>query len=591
MPDAYQDGVFFHKATRILSMPDVRESLIAFYRLLRETFPLEGMLMHHFLPSSQSLLELHFIHDGGIHFLGRFIPFSREQTMFLRAFSLTGGVNSIPNSMEVRTAESVNNDLREFIENRPRAHLVCCLKGAGAPLGLLRLIGTEVGCFTEEHERRLGLLAIPLSFALVKVLREEEVQRFFSANGYDTPTQSPHENDAPAELIGTSGGLRKVMETVRKLSGTDAPVLILGETGTGKELVANAVQARSQRVGKPFIKVNCGAIPETLMDSTLFGHEKGAFTGAHCAVAGKFELANGGTLFLDELGELSLQAQVRLLRTLQNHVVERVGSTTSIPVDVRIIAATNRDLHKMLREGTFREDLYHRLNVFTISVPPLRERLQDLLPLARHFIGKATRRLGLPPISGIEPDSAERLLQYDWPGNVRELENLVERAVILDYSNRLKLDRYLQPVLEQAFPGHAASDHGDALEFRVRELVRRCLDEWKEKGMLPETGKPVPPRPGRECKGGAAGRGGEGGMLEKAGGASLDPVSVFPETQGEETPLPLEDVVRAHIEAALRRAGGKIHGPGGAGELLGVHPDTLRKKMKKMGIVRPSGRR
>ena len=224
-------------------MPDVRESLIAFYKLLKETFPLEGMVMHHFLPSSQSLLELHFIHDGGIHFLGRFIPFSREQTMFLRAFSLTGGVNAIPNSQEVRTAESVNNDLREYIENRPRAHLVCCLKGAGAPLGLLRLIGTEVGCFTEEHERRLGLLAIPLSFALVKVLREEEVQRFFSAHGYDTPSQSPHEDDAPAELIGTSGGLRNVMETVRKLSGTDAPVLILGETGTGKELVANAIQA------------------------------------------------------------------------------------------------------------------------------------------------------------------------------------------------------------------------------------------------------------------------------------------------------------------------------------------------------------
>ena len=194
MPDAYQDGVFFHKSTRSLAMPDVRESLIAFYKLLKETFPLEGMVMHHFLPSSQSLLELHFIHDGGIHFLGRFIPFSREQTMFLRAFSLTGGVNAIPNSQEVRTAESVNNDLREFIENRPRAHLVCCLKGAGAPLGLLRLIGTEVGCFTEEHERRLGLLAIPLSFALVKVLREEEVQRFFSAHGYDTPSQSPHED-------------------------------------------------------------------------------------------------------------------------------------------------------------------------------------------------------------------------------------------------------------------------------------------------------------------------------------------------------------------------------------------------------------
>ena len=325
------------------------------------------------------------------------------------------------------------------------------------------------------------------------------------------------------------------------------------------------------------------------MDSTLFGHEKGAFTGAHCAVAGKFELANGGTLFLDELGELSLQAQVRLLRTLQNHVVERVGSTTSIPVDVRIIAATNRNLHKMLREGTFREDLYHRLNVFTISVPPLRERLQDLLPLARHFIDKATRRLGLPPISGIEPDSAERLLQYDWPGNVRELENLVERAVILDYNSKLKLDRYLQPVLEQAVPGCPAPEQGEALEGRVRELVRRCLAEWMEKGMPPEAGGP--PHPGGERRpDNAVGRG-EVRLSEKAGVASTGAASDLSESGSEEALRPLDDVVREHIEAALKRTGGKIHGPGGAGELLGVHPDTLRKRMKKMGITRPSGRR
>ena len=291
------------------------------------------------------------------------------------------------------------------------------------------------------------------------------------------------------------------------------------------------------------------------------------------------------------VGELSLQAQVRLLRTLQNHVVERVGSTTSIPVDVRIIAATNRDLHKMLREGTFREDLYHRLNVFTISVPPLRERLQDLLPLARHFIDKATRRLGLPPISGIEPDSAERLLQYDWPGNVRELENLVERAVILDYNSKLKLDRYLQPVLEHAVPGRPAPEHGEALERRVRELVRRCFAEWMEKGMPPEAECPVPFRSVREHRpDNAAGRG-EARLSEKTGAASVGAASGFSESRSEGTLCSLDDVVREHIEAALNRTGGKIHGPGGAGELLGVHPDTLRKKMKKMGIVRPSGRR
>ena len=431
MPDAYQDSVFFHKSTRILAMPDVRESLIAFYKLLKETFPLEGMVMHHFLPSSQSLLELHFIHDGGIHFLGRFIPFSREQTMFLRAFSLTGGVNAIPNSQEVRTAESVNNDLREYIENRPRAHLVCCLKGAGAPLGLLRLIGTEVGCFTEEHERRLGLLAIPLSFALVKVLREEEVQRFFSAHGYDTPSQSPHEDDAPAELIGTSGGLRNVMETVRKLSGTDAPVLILGETGTGKELVANAIQARSQRVGKPFIKVNCGAIPETLMDSTLFGHEKGAFTGAHCAVGGKFELANGGTIFLDEIGDMSLELQICLLRFLQEQEVTRIGGKTPIKVNVRVIAATNKNLEDLVHAGKFRSDLYYRLYVLQLNLPALRERREDIPLLVQGFIRQFQAREGLTtPLELSEADF--RLLQdRPWRGNIRELRNFCERLVVL----------------------------------------------------------------------------------------------------------------------------------------------------------------
>ena len=430
MPDAYQDGVFFHKSTRILAMPDVRESLIAFYKLLKETFPLEGMVMHHFLPSSQSLLELHFIHDGGIHFLGRFIPFSREQTMFLRAFSLTGGVNAIPNSQEVRTAESVNNDLREYIENRPRAHLVCCLKGAGAPLGLLRLIGTEVGCFTEEHERRLGLLAIPLSFALVKVLREEEVQRFFSAHGYDTPSQSPHEDDAPAELIGTSGGLRNVMETVRKLSGTDAPVLILGETGTGKELVARWLHAKSVRAAAPFVEVNCAAIPSELIESELFGHERGAFTSAVKQRKGKFEQADGGTLFMDEIGDMSLAAQAKVLRALQESRISRVGSDRDIEVNVRVVAATNKNLREEIQKGNFREDLYHRLAVIVVRVPPLREHAGDIPALVEHFIRTIASEYGSAP-KPIDADALAELQRMPWSGNIRELRNVIERLIIL----------------------------------------------------------------------------------------------------------------------------------------------------------------
>lgn len=549
MSEIYEDGVFFHNATRILAECNSKKAMMHFYDFLSQTFPIEGMVLHHFQPSSQTLLELYFIQRNTIRFIGRFVPFSREQTMFLRAFSMVGGIHSIRNSGESKTSSHVDNDIEEFVQKKQRAHLVCCLNAGNASLGLLRLLGKDVNCFSEAHNRRLMMLAIPLSFALFKLLREEEVQHFFLKNVHVYQAENTEYIEQQEELIGTSGGLASMMETIRKLSGTDAPVLILGETGTGKELVANAIQKESQRNGKPFIKVNCGAIPETLMDSTLFGYEKGAFTGAYASTAGKFELAHGGTLFLDELGELSLQAQVRLLRTLQNHEIERVGSTNSIPVDVRIIAATNRDIQKMLREGAFREDLYHRLSVFTIAVPPLRDRPQDLLPLAEHFINKATRRLKLPPVSGIDPISAEKLLQHTWPGNVRELENLVERAVILDYNNKLCLDRYILPHLTS----ENAACRENELDARIRHVVQEEFD------------------------------------LRNRLGAQMG--AVVQQSEQPEEILPLEKMIRAHIMKALAQARGKIHGPGGAGEILGINPDTLRKKMKKFEIASSSWQR
>ena len=544
MSGIYSDGVFFHNATKILAERDSKEAMMHFYDFLAQTFPLEGMVLHHFQPSSQTLLELYFIRKDSIHFIGNFVPFSREQTMFLRAFSLVGGIHYIRNSDEVKTSRSIDNDIIPFLPKKQRAHLVCCLNAGNAPLGLLRLIGNGVDCFSDEHSRRLMMLAIPLSFALYKLLREEEVQKFFLKNADVYHDENNEYVEEQEELIGTSGGLAPMMEVIRKLSGTDAPVLILGETGTGKELVANAIQRGSQRNGKPFIKVNCGAIPETLMDSTLFGYEKGAFTGAYSSTAGKFELAHGGTLFLDELGELSLQAQVRLLRTLQNHEIERVGSTNPIPVDVRIIAATNRDIPKMLQEGTFREDLYHRLSVFTIAMPPLRDRPQDLLPLAEHFINKTTRRLKLPPVSGIDPVSAEKLLRHTWPGNVRELENVVERALILDYNNKLCLDHYILPHLARS----EASGEED-LDARIRRILRQEFGQG--------TGAQAAPAPSQ-------------------------PTASLPS---------LEQTIREQVVKALVLSRGKIHGPGGAGELLGLNPDTLRKKIKKLGITPTAWRR
>jgi Nif-specific regulatory protein len=233
-----------------------------------------------------------------------------------------------------------------------------------------------------------------------------------------------------SNLIGASGPMRQLYEEMARVAGTNATVLIRGESGTGKELIAQAIHHHSLRCKGPFIKVNCAALPETLVESELFGHERGAFTGAQQRRKGRFELANGGTLFLDEIGELSPATQVKLLRALQEREFERVGGTESVRVDVRVIAATNRTLERALSEGSFREDLYYRLNVFPIFIPPLRERKSDILLLADHFVEKYARQ-HQKSIRRISTSAIDLLAAYQWPGNVRELENTIERAVLL----------------------------------------------------------------------------------------------------------------------------------------------------------------
>ena len=220
------------------------------------------------------------------------------------------------------------------------------------------------------------------------------------------------------------------MRMVEQVAPLDSPVLLLGETGTGKELIANAIHSSSPRKDGPFIKVNCGAIPETLLDSELFGHEKGAFTGAISQKRGRFERADKGTIFLDEIGELPPQAQVRLLHVLQRKEIERVGGTNSISVDIRVISATHRNLQEMVGSGQFREDLWFRLNVFPIMIPPLRQRKGDIPSLVHHFIHRKSMELKLKERPKLASDAIDRLTAYDWPGNVRELENTIERALI-----------------------------------------------------------------------------------------------------------------------------------------------------------------
>jgi transcriptional regulator with GAF, ATPase, and Fis domain len=232
------------------------------------------------------------------------------------------------------------------------------------------------------------------------------------------------------QILGESEGMQQVLSDLRQVAGSDVTVLLLGETGTGKELLARALHERSRRASRPFIPVNCAALPENLVESEMFGHERGAFTGAHARKAGRFELAHQGTLFLDEIGDLPLNAQAKLLRVLQDGNVHRVGSTQPVKVDVRIVAATNHDLSSRVWDRTFRDDLFYRLCVFPIRIPPLRERVEDIPALAAHLAAQCARRLG-KPIKGITEDSVEILKSYDWPGNVRELQNVIERGVIL----------------------------------------------------------------------------------------------------------------------------------------------------------------
>jgi transcriptional regulator with GAF, ATPase, and Fis domain len=335
------------------------------------------------------------------------------------------------------------------------------------------------------------------------------------------------------DLVGQCPAWQKLLGEVAAVAATSATVLIQGETGTGKELVARALHDRSPRRERPLVKVNCGAISAGLVESELFGHSRGAFTGAMEKRIGRFELAHGGTIFLDEVGELPLDTQVKLLRVLQEGELEPVGSSTTLRVDTRVIAATNRDLEEALRLGKFRADLYYRLNVVPLRVPPLRERREDISALMLHFMHRSARRTG-KDIRGVSTATMQAALAYDWPGNVRELENLVERAVVLSRGPALELDPKLLAPPPAPLP------------------------------RLPEAELPAP----RVTPGAAT------------------PSDAPSAAQAEMCTL--EEVERQHIQEVLERALWVIEGAEGAARLLHMSPSTIRSRMKRLGITRPS---
>jgi len=277
------------------------------------------------------------------------------------------------------------------------------------------------------------------------------------------------------EMIGESESFQRIKHLIDRVASKDVTVLISGESGTGKELVARAIHRNSSRSEKQKVAMNCAALPENLVESELFGHEKGAFTGAHCQKKGKFEFADGGTLFLDEIGDMSLATQAKLLRVLQDGAFQRIGGNKTITTDVRLIAATNKNLTKEIREGNFREDLYYRINVVQICIPSLRERPEDISMLAEYFLEKYNNFYG-KNISGIAASASERLMQYDFPGNIRELQNIIERAVIMEQGSELSLD--FIPISLAATPTlqPQVSSNG-TLEDLEREHIKKVIEQ------------------------------------------------------------------------------------------------------------------
>jgi len=358
-------------------------------------------------------------------------------------------------SQEVRTLLANMTELEDIIDNRaennPHAQPILAAMGKGkSSILVIRLIVEDVWVgsvalraegwdkFNEEHLRLLKQLKQPFFIAMSNNRRYRELLELKELLADDNRyLHKELQRISGDEIVGGDFGLKVVMEKVRSVAPLSSPVIILGETGVGKEIIASAIHSASSRRDGPFIKVNCGAIPESLMDSELFGHEKGAFTGAIDQKRGRFERANNGTIFLDEVGELSPEAQVRLLRVLQEKEIERIGGAEPLKVDIRVIAATHRNLKKMIREGKFREDLYFRLQVFPIDIPPLREREGDIPSLVHHFVQKKSRELKLTAIPKLDSSAYDQLLAYHWPGNVRELENAVERAIILNRAGPL----------------------------------------------------------------------------------------------------------------------------------------------------------
>ncbi len=437
---------FFREATlRICGNLEIEKALFDLLQYLKDFMPASMLFLQNFEPDYNSIRTFAQADLEGYRKLNLLTPISKPSVEIAKSTPSDQDIWLIKNTSEF----SITRDMYKLYKIKTSSLILLMLRSEGKNLGTLVLATTGSQRFTEEHLGWVLLLKDPLIIAMSNTLKHREVLQLKNLLAEDIRfLRGELRRISGEEIIGLNLGLREVMDQVKQVAGIESPVLLLGETGVGKDVVANAIHDSSPRCNGPFITVNCGAIPDSLIDSELFGHEKGAFTGAVSQKRGRFERAEHGTIFLDEIGELPLQAQVRLLRVIQDRTLERVGGTETISLDIRIIAATNRDLERMVADKEFREDLWFRLNVFPITIPPLRSRKEDIPELVQHFIEVKSKELSLPKIPTLKENSIERLSSYEWPGNVRELQNIIERELILNPSGPLSFSSF-QPKEER----------------------------------------------------------------------------------------------------------------------------------------------
>jgi transcriptional regulator with GAF, ATPase, and Fis domain len=504
--EAFMDkNVFFRQAT--LAICSSLNGEISLYRCLK-------YISKH-IPADMIYLTLFDPKTDTLHFVARADSSKGEKlNRSIKMPEKAKGIANAPHDIIIRNSpcrEIIDRIKAKEIGRKDFSCLVLPLEIEGQNLGAADLVAAGNDRFTEKHAALFSILREPLSFAMSNVVRNERLseQKEQLADDYRYLHQELRHTTGD-KIIGSDKGLKDVMLLVSQAAPLNTTVLLQGETGVGKDVIANAIHIASPRKDGPFIRVNCGAIPETLVDSELFGHEKGAFTGAISEKRGRFERAYKGTIFLDEIGELLPNIQIRLLRVLQNREIERVGGKKTINVDIRVICATHQDLKEQVSRGRFREDLWYRINAFPIQLPPLRHRKEDIPDLAIYLTDRKSKEMGIYTPPELHPDAIDQLMAYDWPGNIRELENVIERTLINNRTGPLSFNHLLQPHETVPRAGHA--------------------NQVKTFGAL-------------------------------------------------------DDFLRKHISDVITMTKGRVEGPNGAAEILKINPSTLRKKMKKLGIM------